>query len=44
MAFLHVPKDKTEESIRRGVKVATALIVECVDSLPNDYKKIDKSS
>ena len=44
MAFLHVPKDKTEESIRRGVKVATALIVECVDSLPNDYKKMGRSS
>lgn len=44
VAFLHVPKDRTEESIRRGVKVATALIVECVDSLPNDYKKIGRSS
>ena len=44
MAFLHVPKDRTEESIRRGVKVATALIVECVHSLPNDYRKIGSSS
>lgn len=44
VAFLHVPKDRTEESIRRGVKVAMALIVECVDTLPSDYKKMDRSS
>ena len=35
--FLHVPKDQSRESIERGVKVATALIVECVGSLPDGY-------
>ena len=44
MAFLHVPKDKTEDSIRRGVKIATALITECVDSLPDDFEKTGRYS
>ena len=39
VVFLHVPPQKTEESIERGVKVAMALIEACVDSLPSDYRK-----
>ena len=37
--FLHVPKDQSVESIERGVMVATALIAECVDSLPEIYER-----
>lgn len=36
--FLHVPTDNSEDGIGRGVEVAKALITECIDSLPEDYK------
>ena len=38
VVFLHVPKLRTEDSVDKGVKVATSLISACVDSLPGDYK------
>ena len=38
MVFLHVPTTKDEEAIRRGVEVALALIQECIDALPGDYR------
>ncbi|KAL8790315.1 MAG: hypothetical protein Q9213_000667 [Squamulea squamosa] len=40
VVFLHVPKLRSEESIKRGIKIATALITECVDSLPGDLKQV----
>ncbi|KAL8820819.1 MAG: hypothetical protein Q9223_001043 [Gallowayella weberi] len=39
VVFLHVPKLRGVESIERGIKVATALITECINSLPGDYQK-----
>ncbi|KAL8686309.1 MAG: hypothetical protein Q9218_007193, partial [Villophora microphyllina] len=37
VVFLHVPTGKDEENIKRGVRVAQALIEACVDSLPGQY-------
>ncbi|KAL8635596.1 MAG: hypothetical protein Q9228_006927 [Teloschistes exilis] len=38
VVFLHVPTGKDDECINRGVRVAQALIEQCVDGLPGDYR------